>query len=490
VAAVTVLIVVAVVTAGWITLREFQVQRTVYDKILRDKLDFTREQFRGYLRPVGENLGTMVRWSEAGLLDPAAPDRLGTLLIPLVDPAPQISAVYVVPAAGRPRGFLRAADGWRAVPADSLATVRGRPWYERAAADVDTLPLWSRYGPLPGDGREALVATRRAGDVVLGLGLLAADLNAFAATAPITENGILIRRHEKNGQVTWLAPQAGSVLDVADGGQLLVSERPEHQTIGQALLHWGQLGQPEDETFRFRHDGRTWWCVFYGAEDGVDPGQLGMIVPAGDLHARLQTSRGTVTFLFGVLLALAMLAVVAMAFDYRNKWRRFAHRRLAVPPDAEALQRLIEGGETDQVEFKSTMRWNLHAGKPGKEIELAWLKTVVAYLNTDGGFVVIGVKDDGTVLGLDRDDFRNDDKLRLHFENLIKQHVGLLHAPYVRGEIREVGGDRVFLVACERCPEPAYLRNGDDEKFFVRIGPSTHVVPASRIHDYLDERGA
>ena len=119
----------------------------------------------------------------------------------------------------------------------------------------------------------------------------------------------------------------------------------------------------------------------------------------------------------------------------------------SAPLQPQHLAALVADGENERLEFKSTMRWNLRADKPGKEIELAWLKTVVAYLNTDGGFVVIGVKDDGTVLGLDRDDFRNDDKLRLHFENLIKQHVGLLHAPYVRGEIREVGGsDRTMVV--------------------------------------------
>jgi hypothetical protein len=487
VAAVTVLIVIAVVTAGWITIREFQVQRTVYAKILEQKLDATRSQFRAYLSPMSEHLATLARWQEAGLLEAGEPGRLANLVVPLVDSSEQVAAVVIVPPNAPAMGFLRTDAGWRNIPADSLAHSHDTDWFRAAADDPDTLMNWVDFGSLPGDGAPALVATRLAGDTVLGLGIRSADLNAFAATAPITENGILIRRH-LNGQVTWLAPQAGSVLDVAESGELLTSGRPEHETISQALLQWGRIGQLRDETFQFRHAGKTWWGVFYDAESHVDPGELGMIVPADDLQARLQTSTGKVTILFAVLLGLAMVAVVVVAFDYRNKWRRFARHRLPPPADQAALMGLIAGGETDHVEFKSTMRWNLHANKPGKEIELAWLKTVVAYLNTAGGFLMIGVKDDGEVLGLDKDDFKNDDKLLLHFENLIRQHVGLLHAPYIRADIWNLESGQVLLVTCERCPEPAYLRNGDDEKFFVRIGPSTHVMPASKIHDYLAER--
>jgi len=482
--AVTALVVIAIAATGWITIREFQVQRSVYDGILRQKLEYTRLEFRSFLSPLAEDLATMARWQEAGLLTTDNPRQL---LLPLVDSTPQVAAVYIVPETGPAVGFLRTADGWHQVPADSLAGCRDSKWYLQGFADTDTLMNWSGYVPLPGDGDRSLIATRKVARGVIGLGIRSEVLNQFTATASITENGILVRRFE-NGQITWLAPRAGNVLDVTDSGQLLVSGRPEHEVISQALLHWGSLGQPFGDTFQFDHGGRTWWGIFYPSDALVDPGELGLLVPAGDLHARFKTSSGKITTLFVVLLAMAMFAVVALAFDYRNKWRRFARRALPVPHDDEALRTLIAGGETDHVEFKSTMRWNLHANKPGKEIELAWLKSVVAYLNSNGGFVIIGVKDDGEILGLEKDGFRNDDKLLLHFENLIKQHVGLLFASYIKGEIRILDDRQVFLVCCERCPEPVFLRNGDDEKFFVRIGPSTHVVPASQIVDYMAER--
>ena len=50
-------------------------------------------------------------------------------------------------------------------------------------------------------------------------------------------------------------------------------------------------------------------------------------------------------------------------------------------------------------------------------------------------------------------------------------------------------GDRqVFLINCDRCPEPVFLKNGEEEKFFIRMGPSTRQLPASKILDYMQER--
>jgi len=487
--AVAVLIIVGVAATAWITIREFQVQRAVYAGILQQKLETTRTQFRGFLTPFGNHLATMQEWQNGGLLDPGDPAGLKSLVVPLVDPTFQVTAVYVIPETGPVFTQVRTINGWVAGKPDSTGQgCRDQEWYRRALDGSGTkLIHWSDYGSLPGDGRQGLVAARSAGGTVLALGLLKNDLDRFTATAPITENGILVRRYA-DGQIVWLSPSGGNKLDVAASGELLVSGLSEHATISAALIEWGKLGRPFKTPFRFRQGGGSWWCTFYSADDRTDPGELGLIAPTSDLSRRLETVTGKVMILFGVLLTLAMIAVVSLAFDYRNKWQRTARRKLKPPTDESALKKLIGDGESAQVEFKSTMRWNLHAEKPGKEIELAWLKSVVAYLNTDGGFLMIGVADDGTILGLGADKFANDDKFLLHFDNLIKQHVGLEFASYISGGFRTVDEQQLFLINCDRCPESVFLINGDDEKFFIRLGPSTRQLPASKILDYMQER--
>jgi len=113
---------------------------------------------------------------------------------------------------------------------------------------------------------------------------------------------------------------------------------------------------------------------------------------------------------------------------------------------------------------------------------------VVGYLNTDGGFLLIGVADDGEVLGTAADKFPNEDKFILHFDNLIQQHIGLQFAGWIHGSFHSLGEQRIFLVNCDRCEDPVFLRKGDEELFYIRVGASSRQLPGSRIFDYLQER--
>ena len=72
---------------------------------------------------------------------------------------------------------------------------------------------------------------------------------------------------------------------------------------------------------------------------------------------------------------------------------------------------LIASGETEGVEFKSTLRTNLHTGQVDDKMHLAALKTLAAFLNAGGGTLLIGVADNGLIVGLHADGFANEDKV-------------------------------------------------------------------------------
>jgi predicted HTH transcriptional regulator len=134
------------------------------------------------------------------------------------------------------------------------------------------------------------------------------------------------------------------------------------------------------------------------------------------------------------------------------------------------------------------MRTNLHTGKPGKEIELAWLKGVAAFLNTEGGILLMGVADDGEVLGLEADAFANDDKCRLHFKNLVNQHLGPEYARFLRFELFQLADRQIAAVECEQADVPAFLRHNQGETFLIRSGPSSIELPISRALVYIRGR--
>ena len=149
------------------------------------------------------------------------------------------------------------------------------------------------------------------------------------------------------------------------------------------------------------------------------------------------------------------------------------------------VRHLIEKGEHKNLEFKSTLRKNLHTGASDKRIEHATLKTVAAYLNSDGGTLLVGVSNEGDILGLKDDYFESDDKAQLHFTNLIKQHIGSEFLPYIRHEIVKVEDNSVLKVKCQRSDKHVFLKRGEEEEFYVRNGPSSVKIEGSALIDYI-----
>jgi len=153
-----------------------------------------------------------------------------------------------------------------------------------------------------------------------------------------------------------------------------------------------------------------------------------------------------------------------------------------------STQRLIELGESDFVEFKSTLRYNLHTKKFGKEIEHASLKTIVAFLNSSGGTLIIGVDDKKNILGLENDQFRDNDHMRLHLTNIIQERISTKHTQFIKGAPEQSNGLKVLRIDVKPATSPAYLTSNNEEILYVRTGPSTSQMRVSEIYSYVQTR--
>ena len=156
--------------------------------------------------------------------------------------------------------------------------------------------------------------------------------------------------------------------------------------------------------------------------------------------------------------------------------------------DPESLRSLIDAGESIRFEMKSTLRWNLKSNKPGKEIENAWLKTIIAFLNTDGGVLLVGIEDNGNILGLKPDQFPNSDKYLLHVNNLIRDRVGVEASQHIRFELKPLDGKEILCIQCLPSPEPVFLKNDKDEEFYIRMGPGSRKLTSRETLRYVNER--
>ncbi len=172
-------------------------------------------------------------------------------------------------------------------------------------------------------------------------------------------------------------------------------------------------------------------------------------------------------------------------------------------PTRASIEQLMRAGESDGVEFKSTARINLRTGEKDARMEQVIAKTVAAFLNGDGGALLIGVDDAGTALGLDADlaTLRTPDldRYELWLRDLMTTSLGTTAASLVRVDFAEVpAGDEaaadgkatVCRVEMTASPRPVYLRPGKsaDPELWVRAGNSTRKLAVDEAANYIMHR--
>jgi hypothetical protein len=163
-----------------------------------------------------------------------------------------------------------------------------------------------------------------------------------------------------------------------------------------------------------------------------------------------------------------------------------------------SIEDLISEGESDELEFKSSLRWDLVEGKFNKKLEEVALKTVAAFANSDGGTLLIGVQDDGSIVGLQNDyatlSDGDKDKFELHLRNqLISAFGQVFAASKVRICFPDIHGIEICQIDVQKSSEPVVLnltdKNGQShEVIYIRSGNSSRELPLRELNDYLKQR--
>lgn len=172
-------------------------------------------------------------------------------------------------------------------------------------------------------------------------------------------------------------------------------------------------------------------------------------------------------------------------FTSPEGFKQYINEEILMSSDENGLQEIIQKGESETVEFKSSLRMNLHINEKDPRLEHSVIKTLAGFLNRDGGTLVIGVADDGTSLGIEIDKFKSEDKMTLHLVQLIKSRMGHTAVTMIHIDYGTYQDHRIMRVVCDPSPSPIYVKDGNEEHFYVRMGPSTDKLPTSEIQDYI-----
>ena len=158
------------------------------------------------------------------------------------------------------------------------------------------------------------------------------------------------------------------------------------------------------------------------------------------------------------------------------------------------VEELLKLPASKTLDFKPTLRWNIAEDRrDGRRVTHAVLATIAAFLNTEGGDLVIGVADDLTVLGIDHDRLESDDEFMRHLAEAVHTGLGERAGACVEPRTQIVEGKTVCLVSCQRSPEPVYLRwkgleKAADGELYVRHGPGTVRLDGAGVAQYVATR--
>jgi len=170
----------------------------------------------------------------------------------------------------------------------------------------------------------------------------------------------------------------------------------------------------------------------------------------------------------------------------------------SVTKSERSIEEIIQSGEDRFLEFKSTLRWNLRESKVDKKMEDVIVKTIAAFSNGEGGRLLIGVADNGEVLGL-QDDFNslkeaNKDHFGLHLNNLINAAFGKdFSLTNIQVDFPIINDEEICEILIEKGRKPLYVEvtnptGQKQKKLFVRSTNSSQDLDLEESTNYIQER--
>jgi predicted HTH transcriptional regulator len=193
----------------------------------------------------------------------------------------------------------------------------------------------------------------------------------------------------------------------------------------------------------------------------------------------------------------------------------------------DMLEELIKKGESDTLEFKSSMRAST---KPDLAImslqesiqkavrqdekntlqrklidlkktimsalEREILRTIAAFMNSKGGILLVGVNDSGEVMGLEKDfetfsDKKNWHGWSQHFVSTVRKHMGRQYMSNIKSESVVFDDKIVALIRIQKSSKPVYVEYQDNKtgeiklEFYCRFLNTTQLLNVKEASEYV-----
>ncbi len=498
-----------------------QIQNEITQAIISSSKEQVIDKNHRIFDPISNNLSLSRKWAELEKLNTSKNNVFNKRFIPIMETLPQISSVILATSEGDEYFFTREDDNWlsrhtnpkeygqnsvkwqlwssnnkliKEWQANSDYAPHKRPWYQLGLTTNNEFPIkwttpYSFYTQqIPGVTGVTHWKDENNITYVLAFDVTLSEIAQSLSSSNSTKKDIsyLI---SPNGEI--ILPPGNLPLTKGTptkGGLFIPGEDKTNYIIFDSVNNWLTSQSKLDQAISFSRNGKLWWYKIFALDTYHNSIYAGVIVPETELFDIINDNIKFILSGITILIIMTLIMVNVLVKKYAHQLKDVPKTSISSDDFTNEVYQLLRLGESETLEFKSTMRKNLKTGKNGKEIEIAWLKGLVGFMNTHGGILLIGVDDDANILGIDEDEFENEDKILLHFKNLLNQHIGLEFSNLINLIINDIEGKTILVIECQRAERPTFLYNKNTEDFYIRSGPSSVKLSISKVLRYVQNR--
>ncbi len=178
-----------------------------------------------------------------------------------------------------------------------------------------------------------------------------------------------------------------------------------------------------------------------------------------------------VYLVFGGIMGAVFYLIVSL---YRRRHDFIEQLKRELGNDLAAL---IKRGEDDGLEFKSSFRFDYRQRKVNKALEAVIVKTLAGFMNAQGGSLLIGVADDGSITGLESDyqtlNRKDNDGYTQLLMSTVADKLGTPACRLLRVLFHRIDDKEVCRIIVLPSPVPVYAKEENQSKFYIRTGSGT-----------------
>ena len=160
-----------------------------------------------------------------------------------------------------------------------------------------------------------------------------------------------------------------------------------------------------------------------------------------------------------------------------------------VKNSVQYIRDLLYKQESSILEYKTNILGETKA--ESKNLKEVIVKTLCAFMNTNGGDLLIGVNNDGKPVGLKSDYLKmrkqNADEFRLRLSQIINEQLDVKYDMYIMREIISLDGVDVCWCKVDKSPRPVYCKF-DKTVLYRRNDNQSQPLRGEEITDYISER--